>query len=38
MSGEIKIRPGQASYQASTRNGVRTNGYGAWTGSFVFVR
>jgi len=34
----VEIRPGQASYQTSTRNGVRSNGYGGWSGSFVFVR
>ena len=34
----IEIRAGAASYQASTRNGVVSQGYGGWTGSFVFVR
>jgi hypothetical protein len=34
----IEIRPSQASYQSSTRNGVRANGFGGWNGSFVFVR
>ncbi len=34
----IEIRPGASSYQASRRNGVGTNGYGGWSGSFVFVR
>jgi hypothetical protein len=34
----IEIRPGTASYQATTRNGVASRSYGGWTGSFVFVR
>ncbi len=34
----IEIRPGTASYQASTRNGVTTRSYGNWPGSFLFVR
>lgn len=34
----IEIRPGAASYQPSTRNGVASKSYGAWSGSFVFVR
>lgn len=34
----IEIRPGAASYSASTRNGVTSTAYGSWTGSFVFVR
>ncbi len=33
----IEIRPGQPSYTGSTRNGVTSNGYGAWGGSFAFV-
>ena len=34
----IEIRPGTSSYQASRRNGVTSNGYGGWSGSYVFVR
>ena len=34
----IEIRPGTTSYQGTSRNGVSSNGYGGWTGSFVFVR
>ncbi len=34
----IEIRPGAASYQGTRRNGVATNGYGGWSGSYVFVR
>lgn len=34
----IEIRGGAGSYQATTRNGVASKGYGAWHGSFVFVR
>jgi len=33
----IEILPGQNSYQASSRNGVTSNGYGSWHGSFRFV-
>lgn len=33
----IEIRPGQASYQEVTRNGVSSRAYGSWPGSFVFV-
>jgi len=33
----IEIRPGQASYTGSARNGMTSNGYGGWSGSFVFV-
>lgn len=33
----IQIRPGQASYAGSTRNGITTSPYDAWGGSFVFV-
>ena len=33
----IEIRPGQAGYSGSARNGVSTGGYGAWHGSYVFV-
>lgn len=34
----IEIRPGQNSYTASTRNGITSQRYDAWNGSFVFVR
>ena len=34
----IELRPGASSYEASTRNGVASGGYGSWGGSFVFVR
>lgn len=34
----IEIRPGQGSYGGSTRFGVASNAYGAYEGSFVFVR
>ncbi len=30
--------PGQASYRGSTRNGVESEGYGAWQNSFRFAR
>ncbi len=33
----IEIRPGQDSYQASTANGVASEGYASWGGSFVFL-
>lgn len=34
----IEIRAGASSYQGTRRNGVSTNGYGGWSGSYVFVR
>ena len=34
----IEIRPGANSYTSTTRNGVTSTAYGAWRGSFVFVR
>ncbi len=34
----IRIRPGENSYIASDRNGVRSNGYGGWGGSFIFLK
>ncbi len=34
----IEIRGSRNSYAASSRNGVDTQAYGAWAGSFVFVR
>lgn len=33
----VEMLPGQASYQASTRNGVTTFAYESWGGSFKFV-
>jgi len=33
----IEIRPGQSSYTASSRNGVDSQSYDSWDGSFVFV-
>ncbi len=36
-SALIEIRPGQDSYQASTANGVSTEAYGSWGGSFIFI-
>ncbi len=34
----IEIRPGGSSYQGTSRNGIKTRNYGAWSGSFVFVQ
>jgi hypothetical protein len=34
----IEIRPGQASYGATSRYGVATSAYGNWHGSYVFAR
>ena len=34
----IEIRPGQSSYDATTRYGVTSSSYGSWYGSYVFVR
>ncbi len=34
----IEMRPGQSSYESSTRNGVTTRSYGSYSGSYVFVR
>ena len=34
----IEIRPGQSSYTSSTRNGVGSSSYAAWSGSYLFVR
>ena len=34
----IEIRSGASSYQGSNRNGVKSNGYGSWHGSFVVLR
>ncbi len=33
----IEIRPGQDSYQGSTRYGITSSSYGSWGGSYVFV-
>ena len=33
----IEIRSGQSSYQGSRRNGLSTQSYRSWSGSFVFV-
>lgn len=33
----ITILPGQSSYTASTRNGVTSSSWGAWTGSYSFA-
>jgi hypothetical protein len=33
----IEIRPGEASYTGSTRNGITSSSYGAWSGSYVIV-
>ena len=33
----IEIRPGQASYQGSERNGITSRNWGSWSGSFVVV-
>jgi hypothetical protein len=34
----IEIRPGASSYQGSTRNGITSSGYGAYSGSFIFIK
>jgi hypothetical protein len=34
----IEIRPDPGSYTSSARNGVTSEGFGGWRGSFVFVR
>ena len=33
----LKILPGQSSYQASTKNGVASFSYGAWSRSYSFI-
>jgi len=33
----IEIQPGQQSYTGSTRNGITSNSWGSWGGSFVIV-
>jgi hypothetical protein len=32
----FQMRPGQASYVGSTRNGVTTSNWGSWPGSYIF--
>lgn len=32
----IRIRPGDSAYVATTRNGVTSSSWGAWSGSFIF--
>ncbi|HEX9950421.1 MAG TPA: LCCL domain-containing protein [Rubricoccaceae bacterium] len=34
----LQIKSGQSSYSGTTRNGVQSEPYGAWEGSFSFVR
>ena len=34
----LEIRPGQSSYTGSLRNGVNSQSWGSWHGSYVFVR
>ncbi len=33
----IRIRPGENSYNGTSRNGVRSSNYGSWSGSFIFL-
>lgn len=33
----VLIQPGQSSYTGSIRNGISTNSYGTWLGSFSFI-
>ncbi|XP_043941219.1 vitrin-like [Protopterus annectens] len=33
----VEKKPGQSSYMGSTKNGVTTNSYGSWAGSFVLT-
>jgi hypothetical protein len=33
----VEIRPGQASYAGSTRNGITSQSFGPWSGSYVIV-
>ncbi|WP_394353317.1 LCCL domain-containing protein [Spirosoma aureum] len=35
---KVEIRPGLESYNGSSRNGVNSENYSGWSGSFVFVR
>ncbi|MGI2909344.1 LCCL domain-containing protein [Tolypothrix sp. VBCCA 56010] len=34
----ITIRPGEDSYNGTTRNGVSSQSYGSWQGSFIFAK
>ena len=34
----IRIRPGEDSYIATNRNGMRSSKYGGWGGSFIFLK
>jgi hypothetical protein len=34
----IKIRPGAKSYNGANRNGVSSQRYGSWKGSFIFTK
>ena len=38
--GVVKVRivPGQAAYDGSTKNGITTSAYGPWGGSYEFVK
>ena len=33
----IELRPGQASYKATSGNGIKSSSYGSWSGSFVIT-
>ena len=33
----IEMRPGESSYESSTRNGISSSSWGTWSSSFVFV-
>lgn len=33
----LRIRPGLDTYTGTSRNGVTTNSYGSWSGSFIFL-
>ncbi|XP_053549096.1 mucin-12-like [Bombina bombina] len=37
--GSVVVRkiPGQSSYETADKNGIKSDGYGAWTGSFAFL-
>lgn len=34
---KIRIKPGENSYQGTLRNGIRSQSWGSWSGSFIFV-
>jgi LCCL domain len=34
----IRIKPGQSSYTGTNRNGVRSQDYGSFSGSFIFIK